>query len=508
MGSVKRRHTIHKPFKKLSWVLLSVMVFGCGTLQKNNPTTEFRGVWVATVVNIDWPKNGMDDVKKQKEDFLQLLKFYDELNFNALIVQIRTAGDAFYASDMAPWSRFLTGKEGSPKDNFENPLQWMVDQTHQRGMQFHAWFNPYRATFDLDTTLLAKTHDFYRHPDWMIKYGKKYYYNPGIPAVGKHLTKVVEEVVMNYAIDGVHFDDYFYPYKVAGETFKDSLAFAQFGLPGQSLEDWRRSNIDSLVKNVYQTIKTHKPWVQFGISPFGVWKNKATDPQGSDTKAGQTTYEDLYADPLLWMEKGWLDYIVPQAYWSMEYPAASHKKITQWWAGKTANTNLFMGNGAYKVRNNSDRAWFKRKELARQLSLARSIPQVRGNVFFSAKSLPQHQDIAKRIRRHFYKAPITVPPTPNGPYRDIEEPGVISKNNSNGALEICLSHYDSVPRYVSIYRLKGKNRQWAKLIKKVYLPSNGSKSCLNIKETKRKIAAKVTDAYGNESKLKPIEKPH
>ncbi|MEM1258404.1 MAG: family 10 glycosylhydrolase [Bacteroidota bacterium] len=257
--------------KKRIWIL--ILAFTSCTGPKHLPN-EFRGVWIASVVNIDWPKSGDDTVEKQKADFIKLLDFYEKLNFNTLIVQVRTAGDAFYPSELAPWSRFLSGKEGESKVGFDNSLQWMIDRTHGRGMQFHAWLNPYRATFDVDTTILSQSHDFYQHRNWMLKYGKKYYYNPGIPEVWKHLSKVVEEVVVNYDVDGIHFDDYFYPYKVSGETFSDSLTYAQFGLPNQNLGDWRRSNVDSLVKNVHQRIKAHKPWIQFGISPFGVWKNQ------------------------------------------------------------------------------------------------------------------------------------------------------------------------------------------------------------------------------------------
>lgn len=482
-----------------------VMVFGCSSLKNVSPATEFRGVWVATVVNIDWPKNGMDDAEKQKQDFLKLLEFYDQQNFNALIVQIRTAGDAFYPSELAPWSRFLTGKEGEHKKNFKNPLEWMVDETHNRGMQFHAWFNPYRATFDLDTTLLAQSHDFNQHRDWMVKYGKKYYYNPGIPEVWQHLTQVVEEVVINYEIDGVHFDDYFYPYKIAGETFTDSLAFAKYGQPDQELEDWRRSNVDSLVKNVHKSIKSQKPWVQLGISPFGVWKNKSTDPMGSDTKAGQTTYEDLFADPLLWMEKGWLDYIVPQAYWSMDYPVASHEKITRWWGQKSLNTNLYMGNGAYKIRNNPDKAWAKKKELPKQLALSRSLPSVQGNVFFSAKSLLPHEDVIKKIRKRFYKNPVVAPALPNAPKRCLSFAALASMDKKDDALQICLSHYDSVPRFVSVHQLKGKAKRIGKLLKKVYLPSNESKACFTLKNKRRNIGVQVIDAFGNKSETQPVD---
>lgn len=483
--------------KKIIIVFGAILFFSCGTVA--GLEREFRGVWVATVVNIDWPKNGSDTSEKQKEDFLELLTFYEKLNFNTMIVQVRTSGDAFYPTELAPWSRFITGKEGQPKEGFEDPLEWMIDQTHQRGMQIHAWMNPYRATFDLDTTILDQSHDFFKHPEWMVKYGKKYYYNPGIPEVWKHLTQVVEEVVINYNVDGIHFDDYFYPYKINGELFNDSLSYAQKGIPEQSLGDWRRSNIDSLVKNVHQAIKTHKPWVQFGISPFGVWKNKSSDSKGSETRAGQTTYEDLYADPLLWMEQDWLDYIVPQVYWSMDYAPASHRKITKWWANNSINTKLYIGNGAYKVKNNPDDAWNKTRELPKQLQWARCLPKVEGNVFFSAKSLPQHVDISKKISRRFYKLPADVPVSQKNIKRNVPKPMIISNELVADRQHICLSHYDSIPRFLSVYRGKKRKGRLPKLMKKVYLPANESRHCFELKKIQRKMQLVVKDALGNES---------
>ncbi len=481
----------------VSGLLICITLVSCGSLRSKPIKKEFRGVWVATVVNIDWPKNANDSAKKQRQDFLALLDFYEQLNFNAIIVQVRTAGDAFYPSKHAPWSRFLTGTEGKPKADFENPLQWMISKTHERGMQFHAWFNPYRATFDLDTTILANTHDFYQHRDWMVQYGKKWYYNPGEPQVWCHLTKVIEEVVKDYDVDGVHFDDYFYPYKIPNVTFNDSLSFAQHRLPGQSLEDWRRANVDSLVKNVHHAIKTDTPWVQFGISPFGVWKNKSTDPAGSDTRAGQTTYEDLYADPLLWMQKGWLDYIVPQAYWSIDYAVASHEKIARWWANKSVNTNLYMGNGAYKVRNNQDKAWHKKKELPKQIALARSLANVQGNVFFSAKSLLGQGDIVKKMQKTWYKSPTEIPPIPSRPPRVLSQPVIISNRHTRDSIQLCLSHYDSIPGYLSLIRRKRKGDE---VLKKVYLPANTSTHCFGILKTHSSLWLKVIDAFGNESK--------
>jgi len=358
--------------KKIFAAFFATITVSCSVFNPiPQPEREFRGFWIASVVNIDWPKSGNDAIEKQKDDYLKILDFYKDLNFNAAIVQIRTAGDAFYDSDYAPWSRFLTGQEGSAPDSKKSLLKWMIEATHKRGMEFHAWLNPYRATFDLKTDVLSPTHDFNLHPEWMLKYGKKYYYNPGLPEVRQRMVSVIKEIVIEYDIDAIHFDDYFYPYTIKGEVFKDSLTYAYHSLPNQSLEDWRRSNMDSLIKNSFETIKAHKPWVQFGVSPFGVWKNKSTDPMGSDTKAGQTTYENLYADPLLWMQEGWLDYLIPQVYWSMDLSVASHRKILEWWAANSTNTNLYIGNGPYKIRNNSDKAWDNIKELPDQLTLAR-----------------------------------------------------------------------------------------------------------------------------------------
>jgi len=398
--------------QKIGFLLILIWATSCSVFNPvPQPKREFRGFWVATVVNIDWPKSGKDSAEKQKADYLDLLDFYADRSFNAAIVQVRAAGDAFYSSKYAPWSRFLTGQEG--KNQNMELLNWMIDETHKRGMEFHAWLNPYRASFDLNTEILSPTHDYHLHPEWMIRYGKKNYYDPGLPEVRKRLVSIMEELVTHYDIDAIHFDDYFYPYKVEGEVFQDSLSYNSHHLAGQSLEEWRRSNVDSLIKNVHLTIKSKKPWVQFGISPFGVWKNKSTDPKGSDTQAGQTTYDDLYADPLLWMEKGWIDYLVPQVYWSMDLPVASHRKIVDWWARNTNTTNLYIGNGAYKVRNNSDVAWNRKKELPNQLKLARKNTRVTGNVLFSAKSLMQkNNDIADFIKRRYYQNEALTPISP------------------------------------------------------------------------------------------------
>ncbi len=473
------------------------------------PKIEFRGVWIATVKNIDWPKNANDSSEKQKKDFIEILDFYQSLNFNAAIVQIRTAGDAFYKTDLAPWSKYLTGIEGKAPKDFNAPLEWMIAETHKRGMEFHAWLNPYRATFDLDTMALSKEHDFYQNPNWMLKYGKKYYYNPGLPEVQQKLTNIIEEVVSNYDVDAIHFDDYFYPYKIKGEIFNDSLSFKKHGLQNQNMEDWRRSNVDSLVKNVHKVIKKKKPWVQFGISPFGVWKNNSTDPKGSNTKAGQTTYEDLYADPLLWSREGWLDYLVPQAYWSMDYPPASHRIITKWWANNAKNTNLYMGNGTYKIKNNKDKAWKRKNEIPKQLVLARSQQEINGNVFFSAKSLiGKHENVSKTLKRKFYAYPSQNPIGLTKEKREVNPPAITSSQIQNKYLNICISHQDSIPRFIHFYAASAKTPNQKQLIRKQYLSVDQNSSCNRIQLTpklrKKNIYIMVIDTYGNQSKMQPL----
>ncbi len=400
---------------------------------------EFRGVWIATVVNIDWPISPTDSYEKQKQDFVKLLDHYQNLNFNAVIVQIRTAGDAFYPSNLAPWSKYLTGKEGKKPDTNEDPLSWMIWQAHQRGMEFHAWLNPYRATFDLKTEVLSPEHDFNKHPEWMLKYGPKYYYDPGIPEVKAHLTNVIREVVSNYDVDAIHFDDYFYPYKIANTAFPDNSSYQKFKKQGQSIDDWRRQNVNDLVRMVHTSIKEIKPWVQFGISPFGVWRNQEKDPKGSPTRAGQTNYDDLYADPITWMKEGWIDYLIPQVYWSMDYELASYRKLNDWWSNNSYDTRIYIGNGPYKIRENSDKAWDNPSEINTQISYTRTLPNIQGNAFFSAKSLySKNQDVANLLKSELYNEPTLAPNFDRTSNSLIEAPAITSVSNEQAWTKINL----------------------------------------------------------------------
>ncbi len=491
--------------KQLTLFALLLILNSCGIFKsyEKYPKREFRGVWVATVVNIDWPKNGNDSAEKQKTDFLKILDFYERENYNAVIVQVRAAGDALYQSDYAPYSRFLTGEEGTaPKWNTD-VLEWMINETHERGMEFHAWLNPYRATFDENFEVLSETHDYCTHPEWIVHYGKKNYYNPGLPEVRNHFSNIIAELVTNYDVDAIHFDDYFYPYKVLNEVFDDSVAFKKYAQEHQKLDDWRRSNIDSLVRQSHETIKSIKPWVQFGISPFGVWKNNNTDPKGSDTKAGQTTYEDLYADPLLWMEKGWIDYLAPQVYWSMDLPVASHRKIVDWWAKNNYNTNLYVGNGPYKIRNNSDKAWEEKKELPMQLELARNTPQIQGNIMFSAKSLmTDKDDVVEYIHKKYYKKPALNPISSLAKNHKTKAPKLVSSSKYDTELTLEFNDLNNI-RFALVYssgiRVKD-TYDIKKLRSKIYVEKNNTSLNIPLDQLKKKYnAISFIDVYGKET---------
>jgi uncharacterized lipoprotein YddW (UPF0748 family) len=264
---------------------------------------------------------------------------------------------------------------------------------------------------NLETNDLSPEHDFTKHRKWMLKYGTKWYYDPGLPEVKNHLLSIITEMVNNYDVDAIHFDDYFYPYREPKLEFPDKASYDRYKKPGQSRDDWRRQNVNDLILALSQTIKSQKPWVQFGISPFGVWRNQSKDPKGSPTQAGQTNYDDLYADVLLWMKNKWIDYLIPQLYWSMEHPLASYRKLADWWSNNSYGVPVYIGNGPYKIREDSDAAWKNSSELNTQVNYARTLPQIQGNAFFSAKSIYiKNQDIAQLLKKEVYDRP-TLPPS-------------------------------------------------------------------------------------------------
>ncbi|MDX5584978.1 MAG: family 10 glycosylhydrolase [Aureibaculum sp.] len=387
---------------------------------------EFRGVWIATVNNIDWPSRKNLSSDQQKQELIKMLELFKNLNFNAIIFQIRPAADAFYNSKFEPWSSWLNGKHDKAPLPYYDPLAFAITETHKLGMEFHAWLNPYRAIVDYEDFRSNPLPLVDKNPEWFVNYGKNKYFNPGIPEVRLYTNKVVADIVQNYDVDAIHFDDYFYPYKIENVNFPDDDAFQKYGAEfyPNKLDDWRRENVTIIIEELFKTVKSIKPWVQFGISPFGVWRNKSIDPLGSDTDAGQTNYDDLYADILLWLKNGWLDYVLPQAYWHIGFDRADYKKIVSWWAQNNHKTNLYIGQAMYRQARGEPEAWTlqRKTEIEKQLDLNKSFPTVNGTVYFSAKSFFKNPfEINQILKRNYYTNPL-LPPSTNHDTKFIPEP--------------------------------------------------------------------------------------
>ena len=391
--------------------------------RRPSPKTELRGVWVSTVQRVDFPSKATTDPSVLRTEWLTLLDFYKSLNINAVIVQVRPTGDAIYPSKLVPYSKWLTGKSGKPLAGNFDLLKFMIETAHNEGMEFHAWVNPYRVLIDGDTTNLDAKHPFRAHRNWLMQYGKEYLFNPGIPEVWRHLTDVMEEIVRKYDVDAIHFDDYFYPYRIAGEELPDAKTFEKYGKRFKNVGDWRRANTDSLIFNVKQMIKRSKPMVQLGVSPFAVWRNQSDtkfgDTEGSDTKAGQRCYDDLYSDVVNWMQNGWLDYVAPELYFHVGFEVVDYEKILTWWQTHSYGTTLYISHAIYKVnRQPKYPAWSDPTEIPRQLDLARSIPEVKGLVFFSSKWLIQNElGVTDALRDYFFYEPSELPPLSISPFR-------------------------------------------------------------------------------------------
>jgi len=420
--------------------ILCILLFAVSYFAKAQPSIndksvfEFRGVWVATVVNIDWPsKQGLSN-DLQKQEFIALLDMHKKNGMNAIIMQVRPSGDALYPSTLEPWSEYLMGKQGLPPSPFYDPLSFMISETHKRGMEFHAWINPYRAVFNTNKSSIAPNHLTKTHPEWFIDYDNKRIFNPGLPEVWKHTNRIVSDIVTRYDIDAIHLDDYFYPYKVPGKNFNDDVTYKKYNR-GLNKEDWRRSNCDTIIKQLSATVHSIKPGVQFGISPFGVWRNKSKDPDGSNTKAGVTNYDDLYADIMLWQKKGWVDYIAPQLYWEHGHALADYDELIHWWDQHSNNRNLYIGHGIYRAGTTTN--WKNSNEIPYQINKLRSLKNTRGSAYFSSntfKSNPNHWN--DTLQNNYYKKPALLPTMPWLVQYEVAAPNVIKKSDNNFQIEI------------------------------------------------------------------------
>ena len=373
-----------------------------------SPKYEFRAAWVASVDNTDWPSKKGLPVDSQKAEFIRLADMHKSNGMNALIVQIRPSTDAFYPSPYEPWSEWLNGVQGKPPFPYYDPLQFMITETHKRGMEFHAWCNPYRAEFIVGKSSIAPTHISRIHPEWFLEYGGKRYFDPGNKDVQLFVENVIRDIVARYEVDAIHFDDYFYPYRIAGKEFPDNSSYERYG-GNMSKDDWRRSNVDSIILMLSRSIKEIKPTCKFGISPFGVWRNVSKDPEGSNTTAGQTNYDDLYADILLWLKNGWIDYVAPQLYWEFGHKAAPYEVLLEWWSKHTYGRHCYIGLGIYKAGSNQ--IWKDPTLIPRQIEAMRSLPNIQGQVYFSSKSFVSNPNgWSDSLRNVYYKEPALIPP--------------------------------------------------------------------------------------------------
>jgi uncharacterized lipoprotein YddW (UPF0748 family) len=383
----------------LSFFLLVSLTFTA----QITPKREFRGAWLHVINQNQYKTMSVPEMKQYLANILDSLQAY---HINAIIFQVRPTADAFYRSSLEPWSRYLTGRQGqAPEGNFD-PMAYMIEETHNRGMEFHAWLNPYRVTAT-DTDVLHPSHLYHQHPERFVRYGKQLYFDPGLPENREFICEVVQDIVNRYDVDAIHMDDYFYPYPIAGEKFPDDRSFKQYaaaqGFSPNQRDDWRRNNVNVLIREIKQTIVKTKPWVRFGISPFGIYRNKKSTPDGSGSDTnGLQNYDELYADVKLWVEKGWIDYNIPQVYWEIGHARADYAVLVKWWAKNNYGKHLYIGQSVSNT--------VKFNQLAQKMELERTTRGIYGNCFWPGYELYKNDGgIADNLRNDYHRYPALIP---------------------------------------------------------------------------------------------------
>jgi uncharacterized lipoprotein YddW (UPF0748 family) len=397
--------------KRYLLIIYALILVPISIFSQNAPKREFRGAWIQVINQNQYAAMSPTEMKRY---FVQMLDNLQSYHINALIFQVRPAADAFYYSTIEPWSRYLTGTQGkAPLGNFD-PMEFLIEETHKRNMEFHAWLNPYRVTTS-ERDVLCPEHIYYRHPERFIKYGKQIYFDPGIPENRKHICSVIRDIVSRYDVDAIHMDDYFYPYPISGEPFGDENSFNRYayaqGFKQNQLGDWRRNNVNRLIEEIKQTIILTKPWVRFGVSPFGIYRNKKSTPDGSGSNTnGLQNYDDLYADVLLWAQKGWVDYVIPQIYWEIGHPAADYATLIRWWSKQKKNAQLYIGQDVNRTVKTPDQVYSWKNQLPAKMEPARTLPGIDGNCWWSGYSLIGNtQGIADSLGNNYQKYPALIP---------------------------------------------------------------------------------------------------
>lgn len=379
---------------------------------EGNPKREFRGAWLHVIGQSQWQNKTTEQAKAYIRDQFDRLQ---AAGCNAVIFQVRPTADALYKSDLEPWSFWLTGKRGKAPDPMWDPMEYAIGEAHKRGMEFHAWLNPYRVTSNPKEVLPAD-HPSKREPERFVRFDGKIFFDPAFPQNRDAICEVVADIVNRYDVDAIHIDDYFYPYPANGKRFNaDDASYKRFG-NGLPRNDWRRHNVDLLIEQLHSTIKTAKPWVRFGVSPFGIWRNKASDPKGSDSN-GLQNYDDLYADPLLWAREGWIDYLAPQLYWTLDMKAAPSRHLAKWWNDNANGVDIYIGQEVKRTMDTADPRNNDRNELDTKVKLSRELPSVKGNVWWHGYWVTgNYKGVADSLAQK-YQSTIALPPA----YGDLDK---------------------------------------------------------------------------------------
>jgi len=415
---------------------------------------EMRAVWIATVGNIDWPSKSGLSSEQQKSEFIRHLNFLQQIGINTVIVQVRPAADAFYESSYEPWSRYLSGKQGEPPFPKYDPLQFIIDECHKRNMDVHAWFNPYRALVNVNSNPNPPHHPTKKNPDWIINYDGKAYFDPGNPQAREYIINVMIEAVKKYDIDALHIDDYFYPYPVKGLRFNDDISYQKYG-QGKNLADWRRQNVNTFISLLHSNIKKVKPWVKFGVSPFGIWRNAKNDPEGSQTN-GSSCYDELYSDVRLWMKNNWVDYMAPQLYWERGHRAADFNALLPWWMANKYQRHLYIGLGVYRMVNAQSGVWSSSNEILSQIKATRQ-QGADGIVFYSLTSFNKiKSDLVEQLKSPQYLGYTAIPPAMPWLDKYVSSPPEVFMTYKDGKINLKWTHENMKkhPLKYVVYRFK------------------------------------------------------
>ena len=447
------------------------------------PRREFRGAWIATVANIDWPTEQGLSMQAQQDELTAMLDGLAATGFNAVVMQVRTAADAFYASGLEPWSEFLTGRQG--RDPGYDPLAFAVEQAHARGLELHAWFNPYRAGHPSEDGPRTAGHVSRTMPEAVVRYGDYLWLDPGHPEATAHSLAVILDVVARYDVDAVHLDDYFYPYPVAGRDFPDGASYRRAQDAGETLSraDWRRQNVDRFIETLYRQVKAAKPHVKVGISPFGIWR-----PGHPEGITGMDAYTTLYADARRWQQEGWLDYLAPQLYWAMDSRRQSFPRLLDWWADQnTAGRHLWPG--LFDSRILPDVGGYTPREIVDQTAHVRGHSVATGVIHYSAKALAERWRLGPLLAADLYAEPALVPASP---WLDEQPPPVPTATLPPGGRTVAFSPAlgsEPVRRWIVREELGGT---WTWRL----LPETERTAVLGVGATRVAVAA--VDRAGNE----------